>query len=101
MYFMSVKATFAVAARTRKVSRRPCTCPSTGNNLILHKTLLIHDFAKIPTELSKKGMLYILYYVSSPLDRSKRITLHSLVDLFIPVSRARSSPVPGVVAYGE
>ena len=33
-------ATFAVAARTRKVSRRPCTCPTTGNILILHKPLL-------------------------------------------------------------
>ena len=32
-------ATFAVAARTRKVSRRPCTCPTTGNILILHKRL--------------------------------------------------------------
>ena len=39
MYFMSVNAAFAVAARTRKVSRRPCTCPTTGNILILHKTL--------------------------------------------------------------
>ena len=39
VYFMSVNATFAVAARTRKVSRRPCTCPTTGNILILHKTL--------------------------------------------------------------
>ena len=39
MYFMSVKATFAVTARTRMVSRRPCTCPTTGNILILHKTL--------------------------------------------------------------
>ena len=32
--------TFAVAARTRKVSRRLCTCPTTGNILILHKPLL-------------------------------------------------------------
>ena len=39
MYFMSVTATFAVAARTRKVSRRPCTCPTTGKILILHKPL--------------------------------------------------------------
>ena len=39
VYFMSVDATFAVAARTRKVSRRPCTCPTTGNILILHKPL--------------------------------------------------------------
>ena len=39
MYFMSVNETFAVAARTRMVSRRPCTCPTTGNILILHKTL--------------------------------------------------------------
>ena len=39
MYFMSVNATFAVAARTRKVPRRLCTCPTTGNILILHKTL--------------------------------------------------------------
>ena len=31
--------TFAVAARTRKVSRRSCTRPTTGNILILHKTL--------------------------------------------------------------
>ena len=28
-------------ARTRKVSRRPCTCPTTGNILILHKTLSV------------------------------------------------------------
>ena len=40
VYFMSVNATFAVAARTRKVSRRPSTCPTTGNILILHKTLV-------------------------------------------------------------
>ena len=39
MYFMSINATFAVAARTRKVSRWPCTCPMTGNILILHKPL--------------------------------------------------------------
>ena len=39
MEVMSVNATFAVAARTRKVSRRPCTCPMTGNILILHKPL--------------------------------------------------------------
>ena len=39
VYFMSVSATFAVAGRTRKVSRRPCTRPTTGNILILHKTL--------------------------------------------------------------
>ena len=39
VYFMSVNVTFAAAARTRKVSRRPCTCPTTGNILILHKTL--------------------------------------------------------------
>ena len=39
-YFMSVNATFAVAARTRKVSRRPCTCPATGKILILHKPLM-------------------------------------------------------------
>ena len=39
MYFMSVNATFAVAVRTRKVSRRPSTFPTTGNILILHKTL--------------------------------------------------------------
>ena len=31
--------TFAVATRTRKVSRRPCTCPTTGNIFILHKPL--------------------------------------------------------------
>ena len=31
VYFMSVNVTFAVA-----VSRRPCTCPTTGNILILH-----------------------------------------------------------------
>ena len=44
VYFMSVKATFAVAARTRKVSQRPCTCPTTGNILILHKALRVcHD----------------------------------------------------------
>ena len=36
---MSVNATFAVVARTRNVSRRPCTCPTTGNILILHKPL--------------------------------------------------------------
>ena len=29
--------TFAVAAHTRKISRRPCICPTTGNILILHK----------------------------------------------------------------
>ena len=40
VYFMSVNATFAVAARTRKVSRRPSTCPTTGNILILHKPLV-------------------------------------------------------------
>ena len=40
VYFMSVNATFAVAARTRKVLRRPGTCPTTGNILILHKTLV-------------------------------------------------------------
>ena len=34
VYFMSINATFAVAARNRKVSRRPCTCPTTGNILI-------------------------------------------------------------------
>ena len=45
MYFMSVNATFAVAARTRKVSRRPCTCPTTGKILILHKTLRRPDDA--------------------------------------------------------
>ena len=39
MYFMSVNATFAVAACTRKVSRRPCTFPTTGKILILHKPL--------------------------------------------------------------
>ena len=39
VYFMSVNATLAVAAHTRKVSRRPSTCPTTGNILILHKTL--------------------------------------------------------------
>ena len=39
VYFMSVNATFAVAAPTRKVSRRPCTCPTTGNIVILHKPL--------------------------------------------------------------
>ena len=32
--------TFAVAASTRKVSRRPCTCSTTGNILILHKPLI-------------------------------------------------------------
>ena len=32
LHVMSVNATFAVAARTRKVSRRPCTCPTTGKN---------------------------------------------------------------------
>ena len=34
MYFMSINATFAVAAHTRKVSRRPCTSymGSGGNN---------------------------------------------------------------------
>ena len=37
---MSVNATFAVAARTRKVLRRPSTCPTTGNILIWHKTLV-------------------------------------------------------------
>ena len=36
---MSVNATFAVSAHTRNVSRRPCTCPTTGNILILHKPL--------------------------------------------------------------
>ena len=36
---MSVNATFDVAARTRKVSQRSCTHPTTGNILILHKTL--------------------------------------------------------------
>ena len=36
---MIVNATFAVAARTRKVPRRLCTSPTTGNILILHKTL--------------------------------------------------------------
>ena len=36
---LSVNATFAVAARTCKVSRRPSTCPTTDNILILHKTL--------------------------------------------------------------
>ena len=47
MYFMSVKATFAVAVRTRKVSRRPCTCPTTGNILILHKTLIVRDSGRL------------------------------------------------------
>ena len=32
--------TFAVAACTSKVSRRPCTCPTAGNILILHKPLV-------------------------------------------------------------
>ena len=36
---MSVNATYAVAAHTRKVSRMPCTCPTTGTILILHKPL--------------------------------------------------------------
>ena len=39
MYFMNVNATFAVDACTRMVSRRPCTCPTTCNILILHKPL--------------------------------------------------------------
>ena len=34
--------TFAVAVRTRKVSRKLCTCPTTGNILILHKTLVVY-----------------------------------------------------------
>ena len=38
-YFMSINVTFAVTARTRKVSRRPCICPTTGNILILYKPL--------------------------------------------------------------
>ena len=41
MYFMSVNATFAVAARTRKVSRRSCTCPTTGTIFIQHKPLYV------------------------------------------------------------
>ena len=40
VYFMSINATFAIAARTRKVSRWPCKCPMTGNILILHKPLV-------------------------------------------------------------
>ena len=39
VYFMSVNATFAVAAHTRKVSRKPSTCPTKGNIFIMHKTL--------------------------------------------------------------
>ena len=39
VYFTSINATFAVAARTRMVSQWPCTCPTTGNILILHKPL--------------------------------------------------------------
>ena len=70
MYFMSVNATFAVAARTRKVSRRPCTCPTTGNILILHKTLLTPTvvtsgpgFAKpISTCFRDCCLLYTLVY---------------------------------------
>ena len=41
VYFMSVNVTFAVAVHTRKVSRRPCTCPTAGNILILHKPLCV------------------------------------------------------------
>ena len=37
--FMSVNATFAIAARTRKVSRRPCTCLTTIKMFILHRPL--------------------------------------------------------------
>ena len=57
MYFMSVNATFAVAARTRKVSRRSHTCPTTGKILILHKPLprghiTRHFFSPISLALS-------------------------------------------------
>ena len=45
---MSVNATFAVAARTRNVSRRPCTCPTTGNILILHKPLEERHETRVP-----------------------------------------------------
>ena len=54
---MSVNATFAVAARTRKVSRRPCTCPTTGNILILHKTLLVAHTLSYDRRLAQISML--------------------------------------------
>ena len=48
MYFMSFNATFAVAAHTRKVSQRPCTCRTTGNILILHKPLVKTQETHVP-----------------------------------------------------
>ena len=55
--------TFAVAARTCMVSRRPYTCPTTGNILILHKPLLrgrrpkLSSFSREYTEYAGGGGL--------------------------------------------
>ena len=35
--------------------------------------------------IADKGMFYIALYISSPVDSSKRFTLHPLADLFIPI----------------
>ena len=66
---MSVNATFAVAARTRKVSRRPSTCPTKGNILILHKTLVVrqskyrlYNWQLLDVQALTKHSQYRLYY---------------------------------------
>ena len=62
VYFMSVNATFAVAARTRKVSRRLSTCPTTGNILIMHKTLPAVYNHDIPVHFFQACSFYNVVY---------------------------------------